>query len=467
MTDTPPTAPLAAVRPAPRRSRLWIVPVVVALLAAALGWQAWGDVGPRIEVRVDDGHGLGAGDVVKHRGVVVGEILASRLDDDAQSVRLEVRLAPEAEALARQGSRFWVERPRLELDGLRGLDTLLGGAYLAVQPGSGPPTQRFVGLSEAPLDEARQPGVDIVLEAERRGSLRAGSPVTYRRITVGRVLSVGLASDGRRVEATARVLQPYAELVRETTRFWDTSGVKFELGLGGADLQLDTLEALLRGGVALATPPEGGAVARTGERFELHAQPRPEWLRWQPNVALGAALLSPGTPRPEPVRARLVWKQGLLWSGTEAREAWALPVVGGVLVPAELTRAPDGADEDSARLELLGDEHAPPEPAPDDDLAYVSLPGVDLAAPWSRTRQRVPSAPEDCLVLGEPGQPPLVLAAGRLTPDDEGWWLDSALLPPERLHGAPVLARADGKLIGLLLVSEERARLAPLTRVLP
>ncbi|GJM22248.1 MAG: hypothetical protein DHS20C15_21630 [Planctomycetota bacterium] len=466
-------APLASTHPTPPRSRLWIVPLIVAALAAVLAWQAWGRAGPSLTVIVEDGHGLGPGDVVKHRGVVVGEILGSQLDSDAQSVRLEVRLAPEAEELARQGSRFWIEHPRLELDGLRGLDTLLGGAYLAVQPGAGPAMRSFVGLSEAPLDEARQPGVDITLEAERRGSLRAGSPVTYRRITVGRVLSVGLASDGRRVEATARVLQPFAELVRENTRFWDTSGVQFELGISGMDLKLDTLESLLRGGVALATPPEGGDIARTGQRFELHASPKQSWLDWQPNVALGSMLLPPGTPRPQPLRARLVWTEGLLWSGTESREAWVLPVVGGALVPATMLQPGKRADEDSAHLELLGDEYAlsdllgERDVSSADGLEYIELPGVTLPNVWPRARQRAPSKPEDCLVLGEPGHAPLVLAAARLVPDDEGWWLDPGLLPPERMHGAPVLARRDGKLIGLLFVDEERARLVPLRVAVP
>ena len=65
---------------------------------------------------------------------------------------------------------------------------------------------------------------------------------------------------------------------------------------------------------------------------------------------------------------------------------------------------------------------------------------------------------EDCLVVGEPGEPPVSLSAGRFTPADAGWDVDSALTLDPRWHGAVVQAREDGAVVGILLVRDGRAR---------
>lgn len=466
--------PLARAAEPMRRSRLWIVPIGAALLAIVLGWQSWGARGTRIKIQFDQGHGLEQGATLQHLGVSVGLVLSCELDPQGTGVLVTVRLDEAAAHLARSGSRFWIERPRLDLEGLAGLQTLFAGPHLAVQPGAGATARRFTGLPEAPLPEARQPGLDILLDAERRGSLSVGSPVTYRRVTIGRVLSVGLASDGRGVRASARILRPYVELIRESTRFWDTSGAQLEVGLSGVKWELDTLQSLVRGGVALATPPDAGPVVGTGYRFVLHPRAKDAWLGWQPNVALGDLALPEGTPRPQPVRARLTWTSGLLWSGEHSREGWALPLGGGLVLPGDLLTPPEKHDAGSARLEVLGVARALPDDTSatlgathTDDVAHIKLDDAPGLLSWPRARQRVPTAPEDCLVISEPGRAPLVLDASRFAADGEGWWLDAELLPDPRQHGAPVLARSDGALIGLLLVGEDSARLAPLRRPMP
>jgi len=72
--------------------------------------------------------------------------------------------------------------------------------------------------------------------------------------------------------------------------FWNASGLHFHAGLfSGASLDLESLAALLGGGVAFATPEQEGTPAKDGSRFVLHDHSKDEWLAWQPVVKLAPA----------------------------------------------------------------------------------------------------------------------------------------------------------------------------------
>ena len=62
----------------------------------------------------------------------------------------------------------------------------------------------------------------------------------------------------------------------------EATGLEATVGLSGFGLELQSLEALLAGGVALGTPPDAGAVVRTGHRFTFEPEPPDEWLEWAP-----------------------------------------------------------------------------------------------------------------------------------------------------------------------------------------
>ena len=148
MNDTLPISPAV---PRRRWSWWWLAPIVALLVVTALGVQALRARGDLVTLRFAQGHGLKPGDSLRHRGVQVGGVIAVALTTDTASVVVRVRLHPSARALARVGSRFWVVRPQLSLEGATGLDTLVGPLYLAVEPGDGRPARAFTGLEVAPV----------------------------------------------------------------------------------------------------------------------------------------------------------------------------------------------------------------------------------------------------------------------------------------------------------------------------
>src|SRR5690606_5673196 len=130
-----------------------------------------------IRIHFGSGHGLAVGDELRHRGIVIGEVTSVQLQPNGSGVTVNVRLATSAADVARAGSQFWIERPRINVTGIGGLDTLVGGRYLAVLPGpaDAPPHDEFQGLDVAPvaIDRA-EGGLEIVLESAHRQGVDSG-----------------------------------------------------------------------------------------------------------------------------------------------------------------------------------------------------------------------------------------------------------------------------------------------------
>jgi len=428
-----------------------------------------------IVVRLKDGRGLAVGDVLKHRGIAVGEVTSVGLDESASLVIANVELVETARRLARAGSRFWVQEPQVNWSGVQGLDTLVGARYLAVDPGpeGAPELLVFDGLERPPAaPERAEGGLEVILDASHRSGLDAGSPVTYRGIVVGHLASVGLSSDAVRVEARAYIRAEYRELVRENSRFWSTSGLAVSMGWAGVRMGFDSLASLTAGGVALGTPDPPGRPVATGHRFPLEAQPDAVWSEWQPRLPLGTALLPDGLVPPRPQRATLSWKERSYgFTRKRQHEGWAILLEGKRLLgPAELFHPVEGALDGQCLLALAGQEGqlAAAGVRVAGRLAVYSVepgaaqsPETDAASPWPLARLRAGAEPEDCLLVGDPQGPLVPVAAGRMAVREGGWDLDPAIPLDSSWHGAGTVARRDGALVGILLMDRGRASVAP------
>ena len=170
-----------------------------------------------IRIQFPAGEGLEVGDTVRYRGISVGEVTYVELSEPIDSVQVGVRLVGAARSLARQGTQFWIERPRLDLTEIRGLDTLIGGRYIAIQPTTDESSMQteFVGLAEPPPLPRRDGSLELELDAASRLGLVRGAPITYRGLEVGRVSNVGLAHDGATVKVNVVVDAEYADLGAE------------------------------------------------------------------------------------------------------------------------------------------------------------------------------------------------------------------------------------------------------------
>lgn len=245
--------PQALVRGRRLISPIWAIPIVAALVAAFLGWQALARRGPEITITFKSADGLVDGQTkVRYKSVELGTVNRIALAHDLGAVEVGVRMQRAAASYLTDKTHFWVVRPRLTPGNISGLDTLVSGAYIGMDPGApgGTPQTRFTGLEEPPAIRSDEPGTTFQLHAARIGSLGSGSPVMFHDIKAGEVLGYDLGPGGDSVTLHVFVASPYDAYVHTGTRFWNTSGISVDIGAQGIRLRLESLAAALSGGLA-------------------------------------------------------------------------------------------------------------------------------------------------------------------------------------------------------------------------
>ena len=124
-----------------RISWIWLVPVVAALMGLSLVVRTWLQAGPEISISFNTAEGLEVGKTqLRYKDVNVGTVQSIGFNEDRSKVVVKAELAKEVADLAREGTNFWVVRPRLGVSGVSGLGTLLSGAYIGVDA----PNDQFV-----------------------------------------------------------------------------------------------------------------------------------------------------------------------------------------------------------------------------------------------------------------------------------------------------------------------------------
>ena len=249
--------PQAVARRSRRFSIIWIVPLVAVAIGAWLAWDTLSKEGPTIEISFDSGEGLQAGQSqLKYKDIVLGTVKSLALAPDQTHVIVTVATTHEAKPLLTEGTLFWVVKPRFFAGNISGLETLLSGSYIGMQPAAkaGKSQRQFVGREDPPVLGANVPGRTFLLKSKRIGSVSIGSPIFFRDLAVGEVLGWDIADMAESVTIHAFVRAPYDSYVHDETRFWNASGVSIKLGGTGVEVQMESLKALLLGGVAFETP---------------------------------------------------------------------------------------------------------------------------------------------------------------------------------------------------------------------
>lgn len=248
--------PLPVVVPhTPRYFQLiWLLPLLALLVGAWLAYKTLAEKGADIVIHFKTAEGLVAGKTrIKYKAVEVGSVEAIQLKSDLSGVRVHVRMQRAAEPYLREQSQFWVVRPRLSLRGVSGLDTLVTGAHIELEPGAGDFQDTFDGLETPPVVRMDAPGGKYILQTESLGSLDTGSLLYYRSIPAGEVLGYTLAPNKQSVYLHIFVRAPYHALVQENTRFWRMSGVDLSVSAEGIQVKTESLQSLLMGGIGFDT----------------------------------------------------------------------------------------------------------------------------------------------------------------------------------------------------------------------
>lgn len=246
----------AVVEDSNKISRIWLIPFVALSIGIWMVYYQWANQGPLITIEFSSAAGIEADKTaIKTKDVQIGLVKKVALKEDLSGVIVTAQIEPSAAHLLKTDSNFWLVRPRISLSGVSGLSTLLSGPYIAMEPSnSGDNISQFVALDNPPVTATGTPGLQLTLNSNDEFAFKEGDPIIYKGLKVGEFEDIYFNLEERVVYYNAFIQAPYHKLITENTKFWNTSGVRFDFAANGLQVQTGSLETILTNGVTFGIP---------------------------------------------------------------------------------------------------------------------------------------------------------------------------------------------------------------------
>lgn len=241
--------------------------------------------GVSIAVFTQDIKGLKEGAALSYRGIEIGAVSTYRINKDKKSFTVDLIVEPKYTRLLNASSVFY-HNGGVELQaGLDGIDLKVGSLESILRGGIGVETPDFNANKKllkkyklytdyAQLQEQQYLGKDgiyVMLIANELGSLKHGSPVYYRQIKVGKILSYKWDAKNKNIVFKAFITAEYAKEVHDNSVFYNASGIDAKFDLAGLEINSESIETIVTGGLAFYTPSSVEAkLARNNEQFILY-----------------------------------------------------------------------------------------------------------------------------------------------------------------------------------------------------
>ena len=236
-------------------SIVWIIPLVTLLVGGWLIVKTLSEQGPRATISFKTAEGIEVGKTrIKYKNVDIGVVEKIKFSNDFSNIILTVDFMEGSEKFLRRSTRFWVVKPQLSLRGATGLSTIISGAYIEIEPGTGAPKLHFIGLEKQPVVKSDEQGKKITLVTQKLGSVDTGSPIYYQGLLAGEVLGYELGNDRKSTYVHTFIKDPFDQLIRGNTNFWNVSGINVSMGADGFKVQTESIQSMLFGGIAFESP---------------------------------------------------------------------------------------------------------------------------------------------------------------------------------------------------------------------
>jgi len=264
--ETPASSTEARIKIKRRISPFWLLPVIALMIAGWLIWNSYEDRGTTITIDFMSADGIVPGRTpVRYQGVEVGTVQEIHLTNDLNRIEVKASIKSDMEDALRDDTQFWLVTPKASLAGVSGLDALVGGNYIGMMPGKGKARDHFTALDTQPKYRLNNGELMIHLHAPDLGSLSSGSLVYFRKIPVGRVYDYTINANKEGVTIDVLIERRFTNLVKKGSRFWNVSGIKADVDLSGAKVQLESLTALVNGAIAFDSPDNSDVAAQNDE----------------------------------------------------------------------------------------------------------------------------------------------------------------------------------------------------------
>jgi len=267
--------PESKIQPRAKFSMIWLIPIVAIFIGAWIAYKAWSEMGPTIVITFKTADGLEAGKTkIKYKNVEIGMVKTIHVNHQTMNVEVTAEMKKDIQPFLTDQSRFWVVRARINASGASGLETLLSGAYIGIDPNlDGKKMRKFTGLEIPPVITGKRPGKHFILQTNNLGSIERDVPVYYRKFNVGLVENFELNPDGESVSIQIFINAPYDKWVNSSTKFWNASGVDFSMSANGINMNTESVVSMLIGGISFESTDLNASTkpAENNAQFRLYA----------------------------------------------------------------------------------------------------------------------------------------------------------------------------------------------------
>lgn len=254
------------------RWQLWVFPFIALIFCGWFLHKFYMEKGIEIVVSFIDAKSVQAEKTrVYYRGVAVGVVSKIQLSKDGTRAECFISLQRNAIQFAREGTEFYLISPKVSFEKVSGLETLISGSYISLEPSKNPGDKQlnFKGeLSKDSIDYEENSSL-YILETDHAESISPGDTISFRGLPIGIVGEVRLSKSAQTVLINVYIKSTHTRLIRTNTVFWKKPGIKADLGLFGSKIKFNSLDTILRGGIEIATPESAGKRAKYGTKFYL------------------------------------------------------------------------------------------------------------------------------------------------------------------------------------------------------
>lgn len=248
-------------------SPLWIMPIAAAIISIWMIVNGHLNSGDDIKIEFESSVGIVAGKTpLMYRGMEVGKVTEiSIAENRPDRVLIALRLKKGAEDLAKEGAAFWIVRPKIGVQEISNLDTLLTGAYIAVKPPSLdannllrlPKRNYFIGRTVSPSDDPCTDCSILTFTSSSKSNLKEGSGIFYRDFKVGHVSSIQLDHKLDKIIFKATIDSKFSSLLAHPIYLWKQKALDVDYSTNNLSIELAPLTGVLEGRIELGVLFDG------------------------------------------------------------------------------------------------------------------------------------------------------------------------------------------------------------------
>ncbi|NQY92790.1 MAG: MCE family protein [Campylobacteraceae bacterium] len=270
--------PKAVVEKRKRSNISWLIPLIALMATSWLIYKSISEAGVDIIVNFGNGNGFKAGKTaVVYKGYKLGKITKITIGKDLKSVNAHININKDAaNFINREGTEFWIVKPKFSVSEISGLDTIVGGVYIEVKPKTInqialekiPKQYKFMGSTEKPFKYYNEEGLNITLKSKDLSGINNGTPIFYKKFKIGEVIASKLEKNG--VDIFINIQKKYENLINRSSVFWNISGIKINAGLKGVNIEMDSFTSLISGGITFETFDDKAPKIEDNNEFVLY-----------------------------------------------------------------------------------------------------------------------------------------------------------------------------------------------------